>query len=265
MREYVPCNLCQSNRSRPFLMTPVESLVRCLDCGLVYTNPRPAVSASRYEEEFFLKEYKAVYGVDYIEDRENISKIARARLDAIERYRRGVKLLDVGCAAGFLLDEARRRGWEVRGVEISQYASGYAREQLGLEIVTGTLEDAKFPPEEFDVVVVYFVLEHLHDPFALLKEIYRILRPHGLVSVAVPNIRGLYFLLNRRGWLAERAQHQSHLYEFSPRTLRGLFVRSGFYVLNLTSEGKYAKGHLLAPLVGRLGLGNVLLAQAIKR
>jgi SAM-dependent methyltransferase len=263
VQEHVCCNLCQRNRTRLFLTTPVDTLVRCRHCGLVYVNPRPAAEATDYEETFFLQEYKDVYGVDYLADRDNISRIARARLEIIERYKPSGKLLDVGCAAGFLLDEARQRGWEPKGVEISRFASDYARQTLHLDVFTGPLEAAKFPDHEFDVVVLYFVLEHLRDPLFLLQEIGRILQPGGLLSIAVPNIAGLYFRLNQGAWIAERVRHQSHFYEFSPRTLRRMLARAGLQTVALTSEGRYTRGHMLANWVKRLHLGNVLLAQAV--
>ena len=93
------------------------------------------------------------------------------------------------------------------------------------------------------MVVLYFVLEHLRDPLALLQEIGRILKPGGLLSVAVPNIAGLYFRLNKQAWIAERVRHQSHFYEFSPRTLRRILARAGLRAVALTSEGRYTRGH----------------------
>lgn len=264
MREYVLCNLCEADDARSYLVTATETLVRCRRCGLVYVNPRPPTKAieAGYEEEFFLEEYRAVYGVDYVEDAPNIRRIARARLEMIERFCPGGSLLDVGCAAGFLLDEARRRGWTVQGVEVSRYASEYARGELHLPVVTGTLESAAFPAGGFDVAVCYYVLEHLPDPLALVREIARVLRPWGLLSLAVPNLAGLYARFRRQEWLRERAVHQGHLYEFTPRTLRKLLGRGSFRMRHLTSEGRYARGHLLAPLVRRLGWGNVLIAHA---
>jgi 2-polyprenyl-3-methyl-5-hydroxy-6-metoxy-1,4-benzoquinol methylase len=256
--------MCQSDEARLFLATPVDTLVQCRHCRLIYVNPRPVAKDTDYEEVFFLQEYKDVYGVDYIEDRANITRLARARLDVIERHQQGGNLLDVGCAAGFLLDEARRRGWEPSGVEISHFASQYARQELNLDVFTGTLEEAKFPQAEFDVVVLYFVLEHLRDPLALLREISRILKPGGLLSLAVPNIAGLYFRFKREDWIAERIRHQSHFYEFSPSTLRRMLARAGLRTVALTSEGRYARGHVLAGWVKRLCLGNVLLAHAVK-
>lgn len=263
--EHVRCNICQRDQACPFLTTPVDTLVQCRGCGLVYVDPRPMPEEADYEEEFFLHEYKDVYGVDYIADRDNITRLARGRLEAIERLKPKGKLLDVGCAAGFLLDEARRRGWEPRGVEVSRFASDYARRELHLEVFTGTLEAAKFPDGEFDVAVLYFVLEHLRDPLGLLRELHRLLKPGGLLSVAVPNIAGLYFRLNRPAWMAERARHQSHFYEFSPRTLRKILAAADMRVIAMTSEGRYTRGHPLASWVKRLRLGNVLLAQAVKQ
>jgi SAM-dependent methyltransferase len=263
-QERVRCNLCQGDSTRLFLATPVDTLVQCRHCGLVYVDPRPPAEETDYEEEFFLHEYKDMYGVDYIADRDNITRLARRRLEAIERHRRGGKLLDVGCAAGFFLDEARRRGWETIGVEVSRFASEYARRELHLDVFTGPLEAAKLPDQEFDVVVLYFVLEHLRDPLALLREVGRVLQVGGLLSVAVPNIAGLYFRLNKEAWIAERVRHQSHFYEFSPRTLRRMLGQAGLRVAALTSEGRYTRGHALATWVKRLRLGNVLLAHAVK-
>jgi 2-polyprenyl-3-methyl-5-hydroxy-6-metoxy-1,4-benzoquinol methylase len=211
--------------------------------------------------EYLVRAYHAAQNLPlYI----NITRLAQGRLKAIERYRQGGKLLDVGCAAGFLLDEARRRGWETRGVEVSRFALEYARWELNLDVFTGSLDAAKLSEQEFDVVVLYFVLEHLRDPLALLQEICRILKPGGLLSVAVPNIAGLYFLLNQEAWIAERVCHQSHFYEFSPRTLRRILARAGMRVVALTSEGRYTRGHALAGWVKRLRIGNILLAQAVK-
>ncbi len=266
MREHVLCNLCEADDARPYVVTPAETLVRCRRCGLVYVNPRPPRKTieAGYEEEFFLEEYRAVYGVDYVADAPNIRRIARARLDVIERLQPRGALLDIGAAAGFLLDEARQRGWTVQGAEVSRYASEYARRELGLPMVTGTLESAEFPDGAFDAAACYYVLEHLPDPLGLVREIARVLRPGGLLSLAVPNLAGLYARFRRQAWLRERAIHQGHLHEFAPRTLMWLLERGGFRLRHLTSEGRYARGHLLAPVVRRLGWGNVLVAHATR-
>jgi SAM-dependent methyltransferase len=242
------------------------TLVQCRNCGLVYLNPRPtAVAKTYYEEEYFVEKYKALYGVTYLEDRENITRIARLRLDLIEQYKPRGKLLDVGCAAGFFLDEARRRGWLPKGVEVSQFASEYARQKLGLDVFTGTLEAAGFPSEEFDVVVSYYVLLHLSDPLGLLREVHRILKPGGLLCVAVPNVQSLHFWLNRRAWIAERLLLNGYFYEFSPRTLRRLLETANFQTLSLRTEGRHSRRPLLAPVVRRLLLGNVLVVHALKK
>jgi SAM-dependent methyltransferase len=266
MRERVVCLLCAEDRGRPYLVTAAETLVRCGGCGLVYVNPRPPRAAieAGYEEEFFLEEYRAVYGVDYVEDAPSIRRIARERLATLERYRPAGSLLDVGCAAGFLLDEARRRGWTIQGVEVSRFASAYARDVLGVPVVTGTLESAAFPAAHFDAAVCHYVLEHLPDPLALVQEVARILRPGGVLSVAVPNLAGLYARLRRKEWLQEREIHRGHLYEFTPRTLRALLERAGFRIRHLTSSGRYARGPFPGALVRRLGLGNVLVAHALR-
>ena len=88
------------------------------------------------------------------------------------------RILDVGCGLGFLLS-ALASGWEKHGVEVSEFAAKHAREWG--EICTGTLADARFPGEYFDVVVMHHVIEHLEDPIATLLEAYRILRRGGVL------------------------------------------------------------------------------------
>jgi len=69
-------------------------------------------------------------------------------------------LLDVGCACGLLMKELGELGWRTYGVEVSDSAAAFAREQLGLDVATGTLMGAHFPDKEFDLIIAKDVLEH---------------------------------------------------------------------------------------------------------
>ncbi len=261
MSRWVRCNICGFDDTRHLFMIDSGSIVRCNNCGLAYQNPRPDQSVI-YEEDFFLREYRDFYGVDYIEDRENISRIARRRLDALQRLEQGGRILDVGCATGFFLHEAHSRGMDTWGVEISNFAVRYAREKFSLKVHHGPLESAGFPSGFFDIATLWYVLEHVDDPSELIKEVRRVLRPGGVLGVTVPNLRSLFRLIRPRQWMEERRKQRHHLYDFEPRTLKALLEKFGFKIESMSSEGKMARSFISRAVVGELGLGNVLVTFA---
>jgi SAM-dependent methyltransferase len=97
-----------------------------------------------------------------------------------------LRVLDVGCGPGLLLDEARRRGWTAHGVELSTWAVGQARAR-GIDVFNGTLEEAAYQDAHFDAVFMVDVLEHLTDPVRTLAEITRVLRPGGVLCLVTPD------------------------------------------------------------------------------
>jgi len=98
------------------------------------------------------------------------------------------QMVDVGCATGTFLEGMRQRGWQVQGVELIPEAANYARQRLGLEVFTGTLEAAKFPDASFDLVTMWDVLEHVYDPRQALQEVQRILKPGGWFVFSIPDV-----------------------------------------------------------------------------
>jgi SAM-dependent methyltransferase len=97
-----------------------------------------------------------------------------------------LRILDVGCGPGLLLDEARSRGWAAHGVELSTWAVGQARAR-GVDVFNGTLEEAAYPDAHFDGVFMVDVLEHLTDPVRTLAEVTRVLRPGGNLCLVTPD------------------------------------------------------------------------------
>ncbi|MBN1218118.1 MAG: class I SAM-dependent methyltransferase [Anaerolineae bacterium] len=100
-------------------------------------------------------------------------------------------LLDVGCAKGVFLDVARREGWQPIGLEISSFASQYARDNFGLEVFIGTLGEAPWPDASFDVITMLDVIEHLIDPSSVLLQARRLLKAGGILVIETPNARSI--------------------------------------------------------------------------
>ena len=194
-------------------------MVRCCTCGLLRQNPRPTKGTIDFyyppEYEPFSRAIDDEPSVIRRWDRRyGMSKRARA----IERYVSGGCLLDVGCATGNFLHEMAARGiWRVEGVEPSAEAAGYARERFQLSVHEGRLAEVGLEAQSFDVVTMWNVLEHLHDPMADLKAVERILRPGGLFVFSIPHLEGIGARLYGRFWMGWELPR--HLYQFPRATL----------------------------------------------
>src|SRR5690606_38763335 len=152
-------------------------IVRCRRCGLVYANPR-------YSAAELLEEYEAVEDPLYEQERQGRVLTFERHLRPIEQMvgnPLGKRLLDIGCYTGVFMEIAARHGWEVYGVEPSHWAAQLCQ-QRGLCVRVGTLEEAAFPEDYFDVTTSWDVIEHLPDPLGHLREVNRILKPGGLLA-----------------------------------------------------------------------------------
>jgi SAM-dependent methyltransferase len=233
--EEVDCNLCGSSKhdviyhyeKDRFGLSGDFKLVKCRGCGLMYLNPRPTGTE-------ILKYYPSTYEPYGLAEGKKTSALLqwvqryglRRRCRAVAKWKKSGRLLDLGAATGNFLDEMRHYGdWELYGVELNDVAAQWARDRLGLSVFTGELAQASYPNNFFDVVTLWDVLEHLHDPRATLIEIGRILKPKGLLVLQVPNPDSLEARFFGRFWVGWDPPR--HLYVFSLKTLKDLLETSG--------------------------------------
>lgn len=139
--------------------------------------------------------------------------------------------LEIGCGAGLMLDALRLKGWQVMGVERTEAMASYARDTLGLNVITGGLEAIPKKPC-FDLIILFQVLEHLHNPFLTLKECAARLKPGGLVIINVPNIDSLQARCFGPLWL--HLDPPRHLFHFSPNSLANIVRMAGLEVSNVS-------------------------------
>jgi SAM-dependent methyltransferase len=158
------------------------------------------------------------------------------RLELLERFlpAKG-RLLEVGCATGFNLLAARKRGWDTVGVEVSTVASTFARERHGLDVRTGTLGDAHLPTEHFDAAAIYHVLEHVGSPSYFLGRLHSHLVPNGILAVEVPDFSSR--LSQKLGPAWHGIAPPEHIYHFEEGSLKRLLIKSGFQVLQVRRRG----------------------------
>jgi SAM-dependent methyltransferase len=142
----------------------------------------------------------------------------------------GVRLLDIGCSSGALLRSAMTHGFDAEGVEPAAQAAEFAK-STGLRVFHGYLEEARFPASSFDAVTLMEVIEHLPDPHALLREVWRILKPNGVLVVGTGNgASWTVQLVGARWGYFQVAEHGGHISFFNPLSLAMLARRCGFDV-----------------------------------
>lgn len=230
----VSCNLCGEREQRFLFRKAGFDLVECRKCGLAFiANPPDGQAiASLYTAS-------ADYHDELLDPSSTtfrrMRQIAKQHLRMLGRSVAepdGVRLLDIGCSNGLFLAEARAKGYDVHGAEISPETAQFARSHFELPVHTGSYELAGFDKGSFDVITLFDVTEHLPDPFAELKRVREYLKPGGLLLQSTPNINGLfprlsYPLANRLDyWPHPEPPH--HLYQFSVRTIRLATEMAGF-------------------------------------
>ncbi|GAB4430973.1 MAG: class I SAM-dependent methyltransferase [Chloroflexi bacterium OHK40] len=241
--EPTPCPLCGASAGdllveTPDLLYPGPERFRmlsCRVCGHLYQSPRPGPEQiARYYPAEYLSFQPAIADIPSPLRRLELRRYYAARRRMVERsVGRGGRILDVGCATGNFLDTMRRAGWHAQGVEPSPEAAAYARERLGLDVITGRLEEAGLPGVAFDAVTFWDVLEHVHQPQATLAEAARILRPGGILVLGLPNPDSLEARLLGRHWIGWDLPR--HLNLFRPPLLRAQLARMGMPVERINS------------------------------
>lgn len=239
-----PCPICASSASRLLYRLPDDSpgrgdahpleIHRCEGCRLTF-----AVSGLREVDikELYETYWKATWGRACERFMPKAERYAAAQAAYVETLTSRGRLLDVGCGTGLFLEAASARGWEVAGVELSMTAAAEARRRVGERVAVGTLEEAKFSDDTFDVVTLWEVIEHVPQPVKLLSEVRRVLRPGGVLLLSTPNGRSLFhriahwsyiLTLGRWNFPARRIYSSGHLYYFTKQTLLAALLKAGF-------------------------------------
>lgn len=244
-------------------------VLSCPACGLAFTHPRlaPEDFATYYPESY------SAYEPNLSGRRSLGQRVGDLQRRAIARfgpYRRVWKrppgrLLDVGCGTGELAAVFKGRGWSVAGIEPSAAAAEHAR-ALGVEAVAGTLADAPWGEGEFDAILFNHSLEHIDEPARAVEEAARLLRPGGLLAIAVPNFGSWHRRLFGSAWF--QLDLPRHLQHFDRGSLATLVQSAGLRPVETTAASMRPSplGSLQYATFGNLryeGRGFRLLAWAL--
>lgn len=220
------CWLCERNEEARLIKKEGSwNIIQCTVCNYVYLHPLP-------DEAFLKKHYQT-----YLSSEQNqiehwrfmMSGVFTRSLTLIDKFcnRQKGKLLDIGCGYGFFLQMAKADGWDVYGIDLCQSAIKYANLQ-GFNVTDVSLFEKSYNDEEFDVVTMFYVLEHLRNPKQYLQEIFRILKPKGVLFVRLPHTTPIAKVLKALGIPNKLYDAPSHISDFSPVTIKRILQKSGF-------------------------------------
>jgi 2-polyprenyl-3-methyl-5-hydroxy-6-metoxy-1,4-benzoquinol methylase len=223
--EKVACNLCGGTEksvigTRDRWLNPLTNVI-CTHCGLIRVDPMPTdAELDRYYTDHYRLHYQSTLEPTP-KSIERGRKGAVARLDALARFLKpGAQILDIGAGGGEFLAEAKRRGFEVEGIEPSIGFARYAERTYAVNVHIAPLNKIDFGGRKFDLIHSFHVFEHLRDPFASMKIVHSLLKPGGIFYIAVPNMAedrtptGMF--------------HFAHVHGFAYETLRMMGEKAGF-------------------------------------
>jgi len=257
----VKCNLCDSQSYKTLypkshnrdLQHPAQytitqdttrqsdDIVRCLDCGLTYT------LYSR-DKSSVIKDYSDMEDGLYLQEEHGRRRAAKRVLKELSALKNPGRLLEIGSATGFFLDEAKKAGWKVIGIEPSKWATEYAQTNFELDIIESTAEEADLGAQKFDVIVLIDVIEHFADPKYALEKIRRLLNADGILYIATPDIDSFTSRVLKRRWWGIKSYH---LYYFNRKLLKALLDRAGFEIVKRSFYSRYFSIGYITQLISK--------------
>lgn len=230
------CPICLASHVSPALTKGIWRYLGCMDCGHAWLSPIPSSEELKqlYDQSYFANSQQGGYQ-DYVGDEELHRINARQRLKNLAGLTAG-RIVDVGCAAGFFLDEARSAGWQVTGVDCSSWAIDYCRSRFDIEVHPQLKTIGDNHPEEWTAITFFQVLEHMTDPTTSLNQAWSILRPGGRLIIETWNRESRIACWLGRHW--QQVTPPTVLHLFGNQSLRRAVEGAGFSDITIRRSGK---------------------------
>ena len=216
------CNVCGNELIIQFSMVqdPMTNecfaIYKCSECGLGHTFPQPESLMKYYDKSY----YGSRHGLT-----ESYCIKRRMRLvSSAMKDRNGNRLLDIGCGDGSFLLAIKHSGWEVTGIETNPNLESTE------EFIVRRDIDELFNCTPFDCITMWHTLEHMQDISTMVSQIYRILKPGGILIIVVPNNSSFQSKIFKSKWL--HLDVPRHLYHLDVSSLQYCLKTKGFVVQN---------------------------------
>lgn len=249
------CYICQSTSLFRKIQVGERIFYKCNNCDVLFlAGSTKTVDLNKiYGSEYYFQKDSSnsenFFGYnDYDYYRKYIEEYFEYHLKEIERFNGKGNLLDVGCAFGYMLNVANRRGWKSEGIDISKYAVDYAKNNFNLNVKHGKFEEVHYKQNSFNAIVMNDLIEHIPTPQIYIEKAHNLLKKNGILFISTPNSNSLSFRILGKRWL--QIMQEDHLYLFNPNSIRFLLEKSGFKILKIKTSFKVADINVI---VGRLG------------
>jgi 2-polyprenyl-3-methyl-5-hydroxy-6-metoxy-1,4-benzoquinol methylase len=243
-----PCPACGGTQFDPLVVVRNTPIRRCAGCRLATWDWGSFDPTAFYDESYWKSADVGKGYADYFAMAGAMQYTHAHRLAWIQRLLRtsaaptpesahlaaAPALLDAGCGPGFFVKAAANAGFTAAGVEISEFAANFARQELGLNVWPGGVRRAELGRGPYDVVTLWDVIEHLPDPTDSLAAINSVLRPGGLLVLSTGDVDSLVAKLSGARW--HLFTLPEHLWFFNRQSLRRLLARTGFGLLQCKYE-----------------------------
>jgi 2-polyprenyl-3-methyl-5-hydroxy-6-metoxy-1,4-benzoquinol methylase len=235
------CPACGSTTRKPWLSQEVAgvnfTLDKCCACGTGYVNPQPSAESLRSLYACIGHGSKSLASLDEVMaaevefpnstvDAQRMVNYATQLLGPIKEE--PAKALDIGAGYGFFSRAARARGFQVTAINPASAENRIFSQLNGFEPIPLFFEEVNFGRERFDLVILSQVLEHLLDPFHVLVKVRKLMRPEGVLTLAVPNVDAI--LIKMLGSRSSFLGLPEHIIHFSRQGLNSILQRAGFAV-----------------------------------
>lgn len=267
MEKLSRCLICDSEESAPFMVCKdytvsreTFNVVQCGSCGFKFTNPRP-------EEDKLGEYYKSEEYVSHSNTKKGFINFTYhmvrkytllKKLQLISKYFKTGNILDIGCGTGEFLNVCKNAKWNTTGIEPSPDARKMAIKNYNLN-VKEEIEIKNLEKESYDIITMWHVLEHVPGLNERIEDLKRLIKPNGIIIIAVPNCNSLDAKVYKEHWAAHDVPR--HLYHFTPKDIESIFKKHGlkmfrvlpmvfdsFYVSMLSEKIKTGKTNLFIAL-----------------
>jgi len=244
------CPVCKAEIGSSICRFNDRTYRLCSKCGIIHMD-RINTLPFEYAKEYFFDSYVKQYGKTYLEDFNNIKIAARGRLKNIKSLFANVQgepsLLDIGCAYGPFLSASKEEGFSPNGIEPSQDAVNYVKDVLLIPAVQGFFPGGhNFKANSFNVITLWYVIEHFKNCVAVFSEIKKLLKPDGILAFSTPSFSGVSGRKNLRRFL--NASPADHFTVWSPKMCKKALSLAGFKVKKIDVIGHHPERF---PFLGR--------------
>lgn len=236
------CPVCRSRCWAPSTSIRGASLCACRCCGLLGTESFVAGMRLCADQMYDVSaKDRLEYEKYYLPAR---LAFFRRLLPKLDGYRRGGRLLEIGSGYGQFLTIAAGHGWRAEGVELSSYASEFARGQ-GCNVHNMSFEEAELGIEAFDVVAMWDVIEHFDRPLQVIERCFGLLRPGGALVLRTPDARALGMAGGVLGWVYRQfvypANTPEHVFHYTPDALQRILAAVGFAEIHVDATDEWGE------------------------